>query len=80
MSAADLEQRLADHKYGLKNRQVMFVWGVFDDASAMVRMFELTHERKYLDHLQKVNHLAFDFRDDQHTWRRLSANTGISKR
>ena len=66
MSAADLEQRLADHKYGLKNRQVMFAWGVFDDASAMVRMFELTHQRKYLDHLQKVNNLAFDFRDDQH--------------
>ena len=66
MSAADLEQRLADHTHGLKNRQAMFVWGVFDDASAMVRMFELTHDPKYLNHLRAISHLALKFRDDQH--------------
>ena len=66
MSAADCAKRLDDHKYGLKNRQVMFAWGVFDDASAMVRMFELTHDPRYLDYLRAVNRLALMFRDDQH--------------
>ena len=66
MSAADCAKRLDDHKHGLKNRQVMFAWGAFDDASAMVRMFELTHEPRYLDHLRAVSRLALDFRDDHH--------------
>jgi hypothetical protein len=66
MSAADLKQRLSEYTYGLTNRQVWMAWGVFDDAAAMVRMFELTHDPKYLDHLRKVNHLVLDFRDDHH--------------
>ena len=50
----------------LTHRQAWIAWGVFDDASAMVRMFELTRDPKYLDHLRDVNGVALKFRDDHH--------------
>jgi hypothetical protein len=63
---ADRLQRLTDYDVLLKNRQAWVAWGVADDSSAMVRMFELTHDRKYLDHLRAVNDIALRYRDDNH--------------
>jgi hypothetical protein len=74
MQAEDRAKRLGDWASGLKDRQGWNVWGVGDDAIAMVRMFELTHGRaleatngrKYLDHLRAINNLVLQFRNDQH--------------
>ena len=59
-------QRLAEYQRALTHRQAWIAWGVFDDAAAMVRMFELTRDHKYLDHLRDVNGVALTFRDDHH--------------
>ena len=66
MKDADRNARLGDWASGLKDRQGWIVWGVGDDAIAMVRMFELTHNRKYLDHLVAINKLVLKFRNDHH--------------
>jgi hypothetical protein len=65
MGAARL-QRLADYDWELKNRRAYIAWGIGDDTSAMVRLFELTHDRKYLDHLRDVDNIALHYRDDNH--------------
>ena len=66
MNAGDLAKRLSEYEYWLKNRQPWIAWGVGDDTSAMVRMFELTRDWKYLDHLRAVNNVALQYRDDNH--------------
>lgn len=66
MGEAERMKRLAEYETRLKNRQAWIAWGVFDEASAMVRMFELTKDTRYLDHLRAVNNVALQFRDDQH--------------
>lgn len=60
MKAADLQQRLGEYRASLKNRQAWIAWGVFDDAKAMVQMFELTQQTKYLDHLRDINNVALN--------------------
>lgn len=74
MRPEDLARRLGGWASGLKDRQGWNVWGVGDDAIAMVRMFELTHGRmleatngrKYLNYLRDLNNLVLEFRNDQH--------------
>ena len=66
MSEGDRNKRLGEYEAALMDRRAWIAWGLFDDASAMVRMFELTHDTKYLDHLRKVNDIALKYRDDQH--------------
>jgi hypothetical protein len=66
MKQADLQARLNTYEFWLKNRQVHVAWGLADDAAAMVRMFELTHYDKYLDHLRAINDKVLHYRDDQH--------------
>ena len=66
MNPEDLRQRLDEYRLRLTHRQAWIAWGVFNDAAAMVRMFELTRDPKYLDHLQAINGVALQFRDDQH--------------
>jgi hypothetical protein len=44
---------------------VYIAWGVSDDARAMVNMFEVTGDPKYLEHLRDVGDAAFSKRDDQ---------------
>jgi hypothetical protein len=43
------------------------VWITGDDMQAMVRMYELTHDRLYLDHLRRLSRLVLSFRDDRRT-------------
>lgn len=66
MSAEDLADRLAEYRLRLTHRQAWVAWGVFDDASAMVRMFELRPDRTYLDHLRGINDVVLQYRDDKH--------------
>jgi hypothetical protein len=40
------------------------VWGNGERMAALVRMFQLTHDARYLDHLREFIHLALQFRDD----------------
>lgn len=42
-------------------------WGAGEDMGAMVRMFDLTHDRAYLDHLREMSRLVLGFRDDWRT-------------
>ena len=46
MGAEDLAQRLSEYKLALTHRQAWIAWGVFDDAAAMARMFELTRDHR----------------------------------
>ena len=66
MNPDDLKQRIAQYEVSLTHRQAWIAWGLFDDASAMVRLFELTGDHKYLDHLRDVSSVALTFRDDLH--------------
>ncbi len=74
MRPEDLRNRLSAWAAGLKDRQGWNVWGVGDDAIAMVRVYEITHGRmleptnghKYLNYLRDLNNKVLDFRNDQH--------------
>ena len=72
MDAADLSKRLDEYKVTLTDRKAWIAWGVFADAAAMVRLFELTRDHesldhvKYLNHLRAINDVALAFRDDHH--------------
>jgi len=74
MKPEDRAGRLGGWASGLKDRQGWNVWGVGDEAIAMVRMYELTHGRmleptngrKYLDDLRDINEQVLRFRNDQH--------------
>ena len=68
MNPDHLSQRIDEYELRLTHRQAWIAWGVFDDAAAMVRLFELTRDDKYLDHLRDVNCVALKFRDDQSPW------------
>jgi hypothetical protein len=40
------------------------VWGTGEGMAAMVRMFDLTHDTRYLDHLRELIQIALKYRDD----------------
>ena len=42
-------------------------WGVGEGMEAMARMFDLTHDLAYLDHLRDLARLVLDHRDDRRT-------------
>jgi hypothetical protein len=50
---------------GLSNRDPDVAWGTAERMVAMVRMYDLTHDRRYLDHLRDLVHLALQWRDDR---------------
>jgi hypothetical protein len=66
MLEGDRSQRLGNWAWGLKNRQGWIAWGVADDANAMVHMYELTHDRQYLDYLRDMAKIVLSFRNDKH--------------
>ncbi|HEY1300525.1 MAG TPA: hypothetical protein VGF07_08505, partial [Stellaceae bacterium] len=39
-------------------------WGTGERMAAMVRMFDLTHDTRYLDHLRELSQIALKYRDD----------------
>ena len=59
-------ERLSDWDDGMKNRQANIAWGIGDDATAMVRMWELTHDLPYLMHLKSIADITLKYRDDHH--------------
>ena len=42
------------------------VWGVESDMTAMARLYEITHDTKYLDILRQFIELALQYRDDNY--------------
>lgn len=66
MSAADTAWRLGFYESAMKNRQAWIAWGIGDDAAAMVRMWELTHDAQYLTHLKSIGDITLRYRDDHH--------------
>jgi hypothetical protein len=58
--------RLGFYENAMKNRQAWAVWGIFEDATAMVRMWELTHDLQYLIHLKRIGDITLRYRDDHH--------------
>jgi hypothetical protein len=48
----------------LQNRDPDGVWGTGERMAAMVRMYELTFDKRYLDHLREFIQVALKFRDD----------------
>jgi hypothetical protein len=65
MVKADRDNRLNSYRFALATRSLYVAWGISDDARAMVNMFEVTGDPKYLDHLRDVGDAAFSKRDDQ---------------
>lgn len=54
------------HGYLYKQRPGAMAWDVGPRAEAMVRMFELTGDMRYLDHLRELAETALMYRDDKH--------------
>lgn len=54
------------NKYLYKQQPGAMTWDVSPRAEAMVRMFELTGDVRYLDHLRELSETALMYRDDKH--------------
>jgi hypothetical protein len=65
MAKADRDSRLNQYRSALATRSLYIAWGISDDARAMVNMFEVTGDPKYLEHLRDIGDAAFSKRDDQ---------------
>lgn len=63
---SDPQGQLSWYEYALKNRQPWVQWDSIEASTAMVRMFELTHDPKYLDHLGSIADIMLRYRDDHH--------------
>jgi hypothetical protein len=59
---------VADNMHGnlYKQKPGAMAWDVGPRAEAMVRMFELTGDMRYLDHLRELAETALMYRDDKH--------------
>jgi hypothetical protein len=65
MQPADMANRLADYDWHLRNRLTYEAWGIGEETRAMVQMYEVTHQRRYLDQLRAVDELVLNSRDDR---------------
>ena len=52
--------------WNLYQRNVSIVWEAGERMTTLVRMYELTHDTRYLDHLHQFTEAALMFRDDHH--------------
>ncbi|MDD1621872.1 MAG: hypothetical protein LUQ11_10370 [Methylococcaceae bacterium] len=50
----------------LKKHSLPVAWELSERMRAMVRMYEITHERRYLDHLRDITEMVLQYRDDRH--------------
>ena len=66
MQPALLAQELDGVRCGLFARFGAAAWGTEDRMAAMVRMYELTHQMRYLDHLHDLIEAALQWRDDNY--------------
>jgi hypothetical protein len=64
MQPFELQQALGFAQYTLANRDPDGVWGTGERMAAMVRMYDLTFDTRYLDHLHDLAKLALQYRDD----------------
>jgi len=64
MQPASIKQALDFATWTLQNRDPDGVWGTGERMAAMVRMFDLTQDTRYLDHLQDLIQVALKYRDD----------------
>ena len=64
MQPASIKQALDFATWTLQNRDPDGVWGTGERMAAMVRMFALTQDTRYLDHLQDLIQVALKYRDD----------------
>src|SRR5262249_34294630 len=64
MQPYERQQALDFAASGLQRRDPDVVWGAGERMAAMVRMFDLTRDRRYLDHLHEFTQAALAFRDD----------------
>ena len=66
MSPAATKGRLAWDDSALHDRQDWIAWGFAEEAPAMVRMYELTHDPKYVEYLRQLAIIVLRYRDDRH--------------
>jgi len=64
MQPFERQQALGFATSTLQNRDPDGVWGTGERMAAMVRMYELTFDKRYLDHLREFIQVALKFRDD----------------
>ena len=64
MQPYERQQALVFATSGLQRHDPDVVWGAGERMAAMVRMFDLTRDRRYLDHLHEFTQAALAFRDD----------------
>ena len=64
MQPFERQNALGFATYTLGNRDPDGVWGTGERMAALVRMYELTKDTRYLDHLHEFTQLALKFRDD----------------
>jgi hypothetical protein len=53
------------------NARQLVSWGFWDRMTAMIQMYELTHEKRYFDHLLELSSIILHGRDDKRTDRAL---------
>jgi hypothetical protein len=53
------------------NARQVVAWGFWDRMTAMIQMYELTHEKRYFDHLLELSSIILHGRDDKRTDRAL---------
>lgn len=53
-------------KWGLQAHYLPVGWEHSERMRAMVRLYEITHERRYLDHLSDMIEIVLQYRDDRH--------------
>lgn len=49
------------------NARQVVSWGFWDRMTAMIQMYELTHEKRYFDHLLELSSIILHGRDDKRT-------------
>ncbi len=63
------ERAVLETRYRLFHRLDSAMWEAFEWIHAMVRMYDLTHERRYVEHLGALLKEILPYRDDHHPGR-----------
>jgi len=67
MTKAARDQDIDNAQYAFTFDYLRNAWGTGEDMVAMVRMYDLTHDFAYLDHLRRLAKLVLSSRDDRRT-------------
>jgi hypothetical protein len=65
MQPFERQQSLGFAAFTLASQDPDGVWGTGERMAALVRMYELTFDTRYLDHLHEFTQLALKYRDDR---------------